>query len=784
MASRKTSRQSAPRATAASRPVVSVSWPGAADALVGGAGPQSDEIYRQAPWWNYALLHRERWRGTEALNVAQQSRALHLWKQVFRAGDGASGGPGLPPQTAPMAEVAIRYDGPQHDWHYRILPWEFVMNSVIRAHHPHELRDAHRLPVLRRLVPAGAAPSWPECPRGLTQWKVLVVLSAPGFISRAYHLKSELESIEAQLEGAQIEALWTPTLSQIQEKIGSFQPHIVHFAGCDIHQARAIPEQTRWTARERELMLAQLGPSLDSDNTEGTEEPDGYVVLAEDSEVMHGDAARLECVRFDRLPALFRQHRPALVCWNLYHSGNRIAALCVGEGHVGAAIGFQDFIDDELAEEYFDEFYRGLRDGAGRVAIAHVRGLNSLWRLPGSIRGSGIVLWTGPSRLEEFGGLDPGDAVLQPTALQPHQGDLTDDQYDIDIEVPPGLNYAQLHQKQYPFERFRIFLRKPWRLNGLQVEVKLNGEDRELAYRRQINVDAPFADLSGDIEFPLTSPIARACGESVVTTLYVKISCGDRVLHSHTYATRLLPADQWRFSNRSAHTLASFVFPRDPAIEALVLEAQKYVRVLRDDALAGFEGYQAETPEEVDLQIRALWYALVHEHRLGYINPPPAYSAEADSQRLRTPSMVLKGGWGTCIDLSLLLAAAYELIDVYAVIVVLKAHAFVGYWRSAEGRERFLEMSESAELDDTWSFLPRRPVNGMFLSTSLKEILYYVDSGDLVLIESTLLTRQGGFDDAVACGQENLSDAEQFDYMIDLMSARSAQITPLPLSFA
>lgn len=787
MASKKTGSRPGRRAANTARrspkepPVLSVSWPGCPNAFTGGTESDSEEITRQAPWWNYALLQRERWSGTDALSVAQMSRATRVWDQLFASQDASR--PRLPEEGVPVAEIAIRFTEEARHWQYRNMPWEFVMNSVVRAHHPHELKDRHRLPVIRRLERQVESRKSSPLPTQVQRWRVLVVLSAPGFISRAYHLESELKTIKDRLKGAQVQHLWTPRFQEIEEHIASFKPHIVHFAGCDTHQARAIAESTERTAKESEIMLAQLVESEPAPGWNESDEPDGYALLASDSLFMHGETARIECFNYMQLPGLFVRHHPALVCWNLYHSGNRIAAMTVGLGHAGASVGFQDFIDDELAEEYLDEFYRGLVVNRGLIGRAHVRGLNSLWRQPDGTRGAGIVMWSDTSRLGEFKGLNAKAKALQPTTRMPQEGPLDTSSFQAVIKVPAGLNYAQLHQKQYPFERFRIFLDKPLSLPNVNVEVRLNGEDRELVYRNQFELNSPFVDLSKEIEFPLTSPLARSCGESVLTTLYVRLSVGDQVLLSRTYSTRLLPADQWRFSESSAFTLASFVFPRDRAVEALVLQAQKYVRVLRDDATAGFEGYQAESDEAVDLQVRALWYALLHEYRLGYINPPPAYSKDADSQRLRTPTMVLKGGWGTCIDLALLLAAAFELVDVYAVIVVLKAHAFVGYWRNAEAHGRFLEMSDGMDSEEKWTFLPRRPVNGMFLSTSVKEIQHYLESGDLVLIEATLLTTMGSFDDAVVQGMEHLNNPQEFDYMIDLMSARAAQVTPLPLNF-
>jgi hypothetical protein len=413
------------------------------------------------------------------------------------------------------------------------------------------------------------------------------------------------------------------------------------------------------------------------------------------------------------------------------------------------------------------------------VGVAHVRGLRAAWATD-MLKGAGIVCWTRASVLSQF---DGQDAHLHPTPLDGGGAPFDPDvDVRVDIQVPAGLNYAQLHQRRYPaFKTFRLWLRKGLAVPDVNLEVRLNGEDRELAWRARIDLKAPFVDLRQAIQFPLTAPLARSCRESVVTTMYVKIEHDGKVLHCGTYTTRLLPADQWSFSHDNAQTLASFVFPRDPEVERLVLAAQKYVRVLRDDATAGFEGYQAQTQEEVDLQVRALWSALLHEYRLGYINPPPAYSHEQDSQRLRTPTNVLKGGWGTCVDLALLLAAALELIDIYPTLFVLRQHAFAGYWRSPDARDRFMRVGASVGSWDDGSFNTRMPVNGMFLSSSLEEIRTYIESGELVVLEATCLTSGGSFSEAMALGWENLDDAQEFEYMIDLLSARIAQITPLPL---
>lgn len=780
----------------------------------------SKELADNAAWWNYALLLRDRWRDT--LSVAQQTKALDLWKALFEKE--LLKKKLLFPSTGPspkFMEVTVNSTVESDLKDLRTVPWEFVVNSVLRANRPYENRRNHRVPVIRRwpATPAGSksansgrAPALGSDP---TRWKVMVVLSAPGFISTIFTCASERnilgrqfvkgwknvadeESVRSNEDTDHFKTLWTPKLTELQSAIDSFAPDLIHFAGCDTHQAfaaaeEALPvEKSALTESARRNRLLQLGQIKDQGKelVEPPAELDGYALLAESSRVMHGDETRIDCVPSENLAMLFKRHQPALVCWNIYHSGNRTAALAVGNGGVGAAIGFQDYIDNAVAEEFFDEFYCGLVASRGRVGVAQVRGLKALWRLKDGTDGAGIICWTAGSRLHEFAD-SIAEAASEPTPKHPTGGTTADASIPVvgtnlflDIELPEGLNYAQLHHKQYPFTHFRLYVKKPCAFNNLCIEVKLNGEDRELVYRGQFDVSAPFVDFREEIEFPLTAPLARSCRESVVTTLYVQIEHDGKVLHSATYRTLLLPADQWRFAEGSAHTLASFIFPRDPQVECLLLKAQKIVRVLRDDVHAGFEGYQSDADEDIDLQVQAIWATLLHEYNIGYINPPPAYSANADSQRLRTPTMVLTGGWGTCVDLALLLAAAMELIDVYPVVFVLKTHAFPGYWRNEAAREDFLRIGGvggGSRAD--WSVNPRRPRHGMFLTASLREIRRYTAGGDLVALEATLMTAGGSFKEAIEAGLANLDDEAEFDYMIDLASARAAHITPLPLQF-
>jgi hypothetical protein len=69
----------------------------------------------------------------------------------------------------------------------------------------------------------------------------------------------------------------------------------------------------------------------------------------------------------------------------------------------------------------------------------------------------------------------------------------------------------------------------------------------------------------------------------------------------------------------------------------------------------------------------------------------------------------------------------------------------------------------------------------MFGRADQSRILAAVKSGDLVPIESTWLATSGVLNDAMDEGWANLRPRKEFECLIDVTSAREADVTPLPL---
>jgi hypothetical protein len=722
--------------------------------------------------WSYISRNRRRWSGRESLVKEQAARARTLLQEEFGIGAEEL----LELAKSRVAQVVIPYLREQIGWELRVFPWEFVLSVATR-----DVRRGEPLTILRRL--AHVRPKTRQAAR--SPKSILYIESAPGPLAQEYSFDSERALVQATIGSEEVSwhELRNPTRQLLQKEIVRLKPDVVHLAGFDTHQGLQLIRATESEDGDGRATTTELEPAR----------KDGYILA--------GEATALDLVDAEDLAAIVcaAPGKPLLVSCSLWNSASRICPMLIAAGAT-AAIGFQDSFADELVESFFASFYRHLRHESWTLRDAFIAAWEKLRQHPSGLVGTGIVLWS------EDALVAPG-AEKKATAVRMRRM-KTDVERDVELVLDPAreqideivtltitpieeLNYSLLHNRRPLFEDFKLVNRKRGRITNLSVTVDLNAGSWSFPFRRQCDL-VDELDLKSEIHASLTADLVRSVRESVSTSLFVEMTWHDQVLYRDTHRVRLLPPDQWRDTNQDRIWLPCFVLPRDPAVGALVEKAHRYVRVLRDDPGAGFDGYQSvdstrEDPtEEVDLQVQALWSAILHEWQLGYINPPPTYSRGLDSQRLRTPSAVLAGRSGTCIDLTLLMAACLELVDIYPVIFLLDGHAFPGYWRSDEAHQEFLQVQE-ARVDE-----PIDPRGTVVAGTQAErwvsgrlaydEIVRQVDQGHLVPIESVKLTENCGFWAAVEAGKENLRPRREFHSMIDVLSARFDRITPLPLT--
>lgn len=641
------------------------------------------------------------------------------------------------------------------------FPWEFAISEITAKFRQRDRGRSRPLVVVRRLID----PEVPALPQNLSGIDILVIKSAPGAIGDFFSFDSEDRLMRSSFSTAKVlQEVTNPTLAQLQTT-GRNTPHncLVHFTGVDALQGASLIGDT--------VTFAQRGVYLAG--------PDGEPQLGTAAEVAEALTSG--------------QIKPLLVSFNFYNSAWSLASETVSRGAV-AAIGFQDEIDDALAEIFFSSLYEAWERSEWNLMTAYREALRALDEYAVELRGTGIVLWSASSFL---------DWAKQPSSEKRSQAETllraasTPDLNEaIQVAIRPcaKLNYSMLHNNRPLFDRFEVKRQIQGRLMNVRIEVLLDTGSAAATYSTtfDLNRARPMVDVSSLARVSLTSEMALSLRESVYTSLRVSVWWEERLVYQNSFRVALLPTDEWRDDDLNRIWLPSFVLPRDPVIPEILDRAQHYLSALQDDSGAGFDGYQGVLLEglavdqragTVDDQVKAIWWTLLQDYRLSYINPPPSFSDT--SQRLRIPSSVIAGRRGTCIDLALLLAALLEFIDVYPVVFLLRGHAFPGYVRSAKSynllRRIFLDPALMAKNNNSVS--PGSTVRREWIldKAYYSPIVELVRQGHIVPIETVSLTQHTGFSDAIDEGMQNLTSKEDFEYLVDIKSAREADVTPIPL---
>lgn len=726
-----------------------------------------DSLRATAYRWNYALRNRKRWTNRGDSAERQQDEVEELVRTF-----------GLDPATlnriadAGLVEVSMPFEAEARGWEYRIFPWEYILAAATRERRRALDKDFTVVRTLRR----------PERHDPRQKPTLLYVESAPVRpLADGYDFSSERAMVRTAARHAdlRIEELVNPTLARLTAVVRAERPRVIHLTGFDTHQARTLLAGEA----EGEGEVARSDGYLLSDGRGGHEDVNA---LALAKALTAGGTT------------------PELVSCNIFNSAPRTAALCVGLG-ARSAIGFQDTFDDGLAELFFATLYRAWALSSQGTTSAFRYAWQQIRAQGRRITGTGLVLWNAESILAK-----PRKGVLSVEGIADEWKRRSATpvtaatvRADIAVTVVNGreLNYSILHNNQPLFDKFTLAKTRDdiGGVDGLQVDVELHVGGDSYPFRLQVSIPAtqPSVDIADRIRISLASTLSRAVRENVHTSLFVDVSFESVTVFRETRRVTLLPVDEWQDSDANRKWLPSFVLPRDPAVARVIDFAQRYLQALADDPTAGFDGYQSVEEIDakkrkydctgVDLQVRAIWSALLYETPLSYINPPPTFTDA--SQRLRSPSDVIDGHRGTCIDLALLVASCLEYVEIYPTIVLLTDHAFPCYWRAEEHYNEFA-LARSRAIDPPLSTEtagssgPQQTDSWYFMKAHYREVLAEIVAGRLVPIESTCLCWRNSFAEACEQGTRNLSQRGRFDSMLDIRAARDdddSPVTPLPI---
>lgn len=275
---------------------------------------------------------------------------------------------------------------------------------------------------------------------------------------------------------------------------------------------------------------------------------------------------------------------------------------------------------------------------------------------------------------------------------------------------------------------------KTWTLDRLAAGGLLAIKDRDL-------------ELDGGFLLGLT--------ESMRGIVTIRVCQGEQCLSELTIPVELLAHNEWGGATYIPELLAAFCTPNDPTVDRLLGQASQ---ILRKAGKSGsINGYESGSREQVWLMASAIYSAIV-KMQVGYALPPASF--ESNGQKIRLPSQIESAKVATCLDTTLLFAAALEQAQLNPLVILTRGHALVGLWLDKE------DLS-SVVVDEAETLRQRIP---------LKE---------LILIESTFLTNHPAppFSQAVKDGNKQvaLDKDSEFVAAIDIRRARAHRINPIGL---
>jgi very-short-patch-repair endonuclease len=257
----------------------------------------------------------------------------------------------------------------------------------------------------------------------------------------------------------------------------------------------------------------------------------------------------------------------------------------------------------------------------------------------------------------------------------------------------------------------------------------------------------------GDRKVELDAGYLAGLDEAERGEIMLRLIAGSEILDERRHTVRLLARDEWGGVADMAQLLPAFVMPNDPAIPSLLRKAAE--RLAAHGHASGLDGYQSQDPKRAFLLCAAI-YSAIASMGLHYAEPPTSF--ESRGQKIRRPGRVAEELLATCLDTTLLFAAALEAAGLHPVILMFDGHAAAGVW------------------------LTKRTF-GNAIETDQMEVRKALASRELIAFETTGVTHRPAM--TMEASQRALDrrlaeeEAHAFVAAIDVRRSRSGGITPL-----
>jgi very-short-patch-repair endonuclease len=233
----------------------------------------------------------------------------------------------------------------------------------------------------------------------------------------------------------------------------------------------------------------------------------------------------------------------------------------------------------------------------------------------------------------------------------------------------------------------------------------------------------------------------------------LRLSSGGEIFDEQRLPVRLLARDEWGGVADMAQLLPAFVMPNDPGVAPILRTAAE--RLAAHGHPSGLDGYQSQNPQRAYMLTAAV-YSAIAGMGLHYAEPPTSF--ESRGQKIRRPSTIAEERLATCLDTTLLFAAALEAAGLHPVVLMFDGHAAIGVWLAKRTLANAIE-------------------------TDQMEVRKALASRELIVFETTGVTHRPAMtlEGAQRALDRRLGEEEAraFVVAIDVRRSRSGGITPL-----
>lgn len=329
--------------------------------------------------------------------------------------------------------------------------------------------------------------------------------------------------------------------------------------------------------------------------------------------------------------------------------------------------------------------------------------------------------------------------------------------HDVQLfcEIDDVLTYAIVHNGTHFIRDICVKNNSQSSLENLVIRISTSNGLVENSELRIEKIKAGEELHFKNIEAAINIEYLVSLTESSICQLTVGIYSEEILLASHMSNITVFAFDQWPGLQYSPEFLTAFVMPNHPVTAGLLQLAAKYLEKWTDDP--SLAGYQYRDPNRVK-NMAAAAYAAIQQKNIIYAEPPASF--EEFGQRIRLADAIMDQHLATCMDITLLYAACLEAMGLNPVMVMMKGHIFAGVW--------LIEENFSELIMDDPSQLEKRMSKGIH---------------ELLAVECTAMCagKSMSFDKAVALAEHQVSDYDNFAFVIDVKRARSMGIRPLPV---